>query len=75
MIDASLLRKMGWSNELIDAVDRVAKPLRANPAAQIPLPTFPGVRSTASSAIYGEAVTQNTATVIEVSEEPEPSEK
>ena len=35
MIDATLLRQLGWSKELIDSVTRVAEPMRENPASDI----------------------------------------
>lgn len=71
MIDAALLRKLGWSEELIAAADNVAGSLRTNPAAGIPLPTG-SIRSAATSAVYSETVAQNAATAIEINNKKSP---
>lgn len=75
MIDANLLRQLGWSEELIRSVSEVAEPLRATPGADTDLPEM-GVHSTASSAVFSEAVVNQTAKELIVqmpSEEPKSS--
>lgn len=75
MIDPAVLRQLGWSEELIQAVTRVAEPMRENPAVRVPLPTS-NVHSVSSSAVYADSVVNNSARDFRVeiaSEKPAPS--
>lgn len=72
MIDTVLLRQLGWSNDLIQAVLRVAEPLRNTPTAHVGQPQS-NYRATACSAVYADAVMDNTAKVFEVPQVAETS--
>ena len=61
MIDSELLQSLGWSADLIEAVTRVAEPLRESDrriANMTALHTR--AQSVASSAVYSEAAISNT---------------
>lgn len=60
MIDPILLRQLGWSNELIEAVTQAAVPIRnsADRVATIENGTY--VQSISCSAIYADSVVNNT---------------
>lgn len=61
MIDSELLRRLGWSEDLIKAVNRVAEPLRESDGriASITAP-HTRVQSVACGAIYSDAAISNT---------------
>ena len=60
MIDPILLRQLGWSNELIEAVTQAAMPIRnsADRIATVENGTY--VQSISCSAIYADSVVNNT---------------
>lgn len=60
MIDASVLRQLGWSDELIRSINEAAEPLRATPGTEIEVPTTT-VHSTSGSVIYSDVVINNVA--------------
>lgn len=59
MIDANVLRQLGWSDELIKAVASEAEPLRATPGTEIEVP-ITVVHAASGSAIYSDVVINNT---------------
>lgn len=60
MIDRDLLRKLGWSDGLIDSISQVAEPLRRSVhVGPITTPVVQ-VQPISSTAIYSDAVTDNT---------------
>jgi hypothetical protein len=69
MIDADLLKQLGWSDDLIAAVSRVAEPMRNYPLADVPLPGA-SVLSISSSAVFADAVVNNTSREFKVAEPP-----
>lgn len=73
MIEAVLLRELGWSDELIKAVTRAAEPLRHTPTSRIAIPTTIA-QSLSCTAMYSEAVIANTAGEISVPEQIEKQE-
>lgn len=60
MIEAALLRSLGWSDELIEAVTHAAEPLRHTPTASIVVPVTK-VQSLSCTAMYSDAVIANTS--------------
>jgi hypothetical protein len=56
MIDATLLRKLGWSKELIDSVTHAAEPLRENPASELEMVTLVEYAESGSAVYAGSAV-------------------
>ena len=71
MIEAALLRQLGWSDELIKAVTRAAEPLRHTPTTGIAMPATK-VQSLSCTAMYSDMVIANTVREITV---PTPDEK
>jgi len=67
MIDADVLRKLGWSDDLIKAVVEAAEPMRGTPGTEIDVPTAI-VHSTSGSVIYSDVVINNTARAFTVQE-------
>ena len=60
MIEPRLLRELGWSDELIEEVSRVAETIRETPTEGMKLPE-PTYRTAASTAAYADAVVNNTS--------------
>lgn len=65
MIEAALLRQLGWSDDLIKAVTRVAEPLRHAPTSDIAIPTMK-VEPLSCTAMYSDVVIANTVGEISV---------
>lgn len=72
MIDDDLLRRLGWSDDLIQAVAAAAEPLRASPGSEIEVPSAT-TSSVAGNAIYTDVVINRTATDFTV-KAPEPAD-
>lgn len=68
MIDSSVLKQLGWSDELIEATTRTAESMRDYPAANFPVADT-SVQSIATSAVYSEAIIHNTVRELRVQEE------
>lgn len=67
MIDRSVLRQLGWSDSLIDALCQAAEPLRGSVILhdlQVPIIRTQPVSTTA---IYSEVVANNTFRAVTVS--------
>ena len=60
MIDAALLRQLGWSNELIDSVTRVAEPMRENPASDVEM-VYLMEDAVSGSVVYASSAAYNSA--------------
>lgn len=61
MIDSNLLRQLGWSDDLIEAVTRVAKPIRHSETAIQNIYTPHTVSYTVGAkSLYAESVINNT---------------
>jgi hypothetical protein len=60
MIDKNVLRQLGWSDLLIDAVDKAAEPFRQAVIAEVQLfaPTEQ-FKAVSSTFVYSEAATDN----------------
>ena len=71
MIDSALLRELGWTSELIEAVTRVAGSLHHAPTSGIAIPSAK-VHSLSCTAMYSDVVVNNTAREITV---PTPDER
>ena len=59
MIDPELLRQLGWSDKLIQAVTDVAESIPVIPFPDVSLPTT-DVQSISGTAIFADAVINNT---------------
>lgn len=60
MIEATVLRKLGWSEALIEAMARVAEPLRQAPICVSVFPTGMA-QSLSCTAMYSDVLVNNTA--------------
>jgi len=60
MIDAALLRQLGWSKELVDSVTRVAEPMRENPASEVEM-VYLMEDTVSGSAVYASSAAFNSA--------------
>lgn len=66
MTDADALRKLGWSEQLIDALKQAAAPMRETmERGAIPL-SVTGVQSFSCREIYSDAVVNTTAREVTV---------
>lgn len=60
MIDRDLLRQLGWSDRLIDAVSQVAEPLRRAAKAEKIFASVEQIQTVSTTAIRSDAVANNT---------------
>jgi hypothetical protein len=74
MIDRDVLRQLGWSDQLIDAVSQAAEPLRRSVVAEEISAPVEQVLAVSTTAIYSEAVANNTFRAITVSSQVDPKE-
>ena len=72
MIDRDVLRQLGWSDQLIDAVSQATEPLRRSAEiGEISAP-IERVQAVSTTAIYADAVANNTFRAFTVSSQDEP---
>ena len=74
MIDRDVLRQLGWSDRLIDAVSQAAEPLRHSVKAEEISAPIGQVQAVATTAIYSDVVANNTSRAFTVSSQDEPKE-
>lgn len=72
MIDRDVLRQLGWSDQLIDAVSQAAEPLRHSVEAEEIAAPIEQVQAVSTTAIYSDAVANNTFRAFTVSSQDEP---
>ncbi len=70
MIDANVLRQLGWSDDLIKSVEEAAGPLRATPGVEIEVP-ITSVSSVSGSVMYSDVVISHAAREFTVQATPE----
>ena len=72
MIDKDVLRQLGWSDRLIDAVSQAAEPLRRSIKPEEISAPVEQVQAVSTTAIYSETVANNTSRALTVSSQDKP---
>ena len=72
MIDKDVLRQLGWSDHLIEAVSQAAEPLRRSVEIEEISAPVERIRAVSTTAIYSDAVANNTFRAFTVSSGDEP---